>query len=142
LRSGEQRIAFAVPSGPGQRKYRAVVYGEHGPIGLAETTFTIQPGTVDPAPTALLQASGTSGSATSVALASNASGAEFTVRFDRGSWSTWSASAQVQLPPLLPGLHRLEVRARHSGNGARAESASPAALGFIVDSSGQVTVVP
>jgi pimeloyl-ACP methyl ester carboxylesterase len=144
LVNGSQTLQFAVPSGGGTRTYRAVVYGEHGEIAVQEgPTVDCQSGVVDPAPEAAIQAF-PGPSAAHLVFSANGPAPLYSVRFDRGAWSAWTDTATFDTPPLLPGAHRVEVRVEHAGNGAGvlAQSAHAAAVGLLVDASGNVTVVP
>lgn len=152
LRGGAQSVPFVVMPGGGTRRYRATVYGPQGPIGAsAELVVTLEAGVGEVAPLATLGTPRTvaapAGPIVEVPLASNASAGDPTaavrVRLDAGDWSDWSTTATLATPPLAPGVHRLEVVARHSSNGASVlvEQGEPTAIGLHVDASGGVSVV-
>ncbi|HZU99032.1 MAG TPA: hypothetical protein VFF73_20150 [Planctomycetota bacterium] len=144
LRNGGQSLQFAVPAGGGTRRYRAVAYGERGEIGVASNVvFQLTDGAVDPSPAATIQATPGASSAHLV-FSANGPSPLYSVRFDRGDWQPWTETATFDTPPLLPGVHRVEVRCQHAGNGAgvQVECLVPAAVGIRVDATGNVTVVP
>jgi pimeloyl-ACP methyl ester carboxylesterase len=149
IAAGAHRVFFQVPSGGGSRRYHAVLYGTSGAVTTADATFTLTQGSLDTPPTTTFSGATTStiGGWPSVhaTFATNAAAtdttAAFSFRMDGGAWGS-PGPASFDTPPLGPGEHRLEARARHSTNGPGllCEDTRGVAIGLLVDASGAVTV--
>jgi hypothetical protein len=153
LRPGKQTIPFDVVAGGGKRHYRLVVYGPQGILTIFDgLDVDLDDGIVEASPQASLSLGSVQpvagGSVVTLALASNAAPGDpsegYRTRLDHGDWSAWTPSKSVVLPPLGPGIHRIEVVARSSSNAAQAtvEQGAPTGASIGVDPSGNATLFP
>lgn len=167
---GTQRAFIPIAPGGGKRRYRVVLYGPAGAVTIQDgIEMTLAAGDEESPPTTSLDAgppasigiapalghlgagavSASTASASSrvhVTATSNTSISDPTLRFsfrlDDGEWSAFTTSATYDSPPLAPGEHRLEARARHANNAAHVacDDAQGTAIGILVAPDGRVSI--
>jgi pimeloyl-ACP methyl ester carboxylesterase len=150
--AGDQHLMFPVTKGGGTRRYTLITYGDHGPIGqVAGLVLKLTDGALETTPLATIGAvaviPGSPGPSVQANFSSNAApndpALRYRVRLDGGDWSKWTTQTSYGSPPLAPGIHRVEVTARHSSNAAAmtVDGMVAAGVDLIVRSSGNVKVV-